>query len=67
MNLKIIENMQKQLLILEIVKLFRMVFFRGCLRMGNDGSYKNETFYSYTLPKEDLKKCKSSDTPLEPC
>ena len=42
-------------------------FFRGCLRMGSDGSYKNETFYRYTLPKEDLKKCKSSDTPLGPC
>ena len=27
MNLKIIENIQKQPLILEIVKLFRMVFF----------------------------------------
>ena len=41
-------------------------FFRGCLRMGSDGSYKNETFYRYALPKEDLKNVNQVTHPLGP-
>ena len=31
----------------------------------SDISYSNETWHTYTLPKEDPKMCKSHGTPLE--